>query len=137
MLLLKHPNIIFTNDILNGLSNNQINAIFKDDKDFMWFGTMAGLNRYDGYKFRIFKHNLRGSASINDDFITKIVKGPNRKIWISTRSGWNIFDPNTEKFEVDPEKFLTFISLPDASFNDIVKDSNNNFWFVYPAMDYK
>jgi len=119
-------------DIFNGLSNNQVNTVFKDDKGFMWFGTMAGLNRYDGYKFRVFKHELRDSTSINDDFITKIIQGPENKMWVNTRSGWNIFDPNTEKFETHPEKFLTSIGLPDASFNDIVKDNEHNYWFVYP-----
>ncbi len=119
-------------DIFSGLSNNQVNAIFKDDKGFMWFGTMAGLNRWDGYKFRIFKHELRDSTSINDDFITKIVQGPGNKMWVNTRSGWNIYDPNTEKFDVNPEKYLSSIGLPDASFTDIVKDNNHNFWFVYP-----
>jgi signal transduction histidine kinase/ligand-binding sensor domain-containing protein/DNA-binding response OmpR family regulator len=120
-------------DIFNGLSNNQVNAIFKDDKGFMWFGTMAGLNRWDGYKFRIFKHEMRDSTSINDDFITKIEQGPENKIWVDTRRGWNIFDPNTEKFDVRPEKLLASAGLPDGSFTDIVKDNNHNFWFAYPG----
>ena len=37
-------------DTKNGLSNSQVNYIFKDSKGFMWFGTASGLNRYDGYK---------------------------------------------------------------------------------------
>lgn len=65
-------NWIFSKDFLN----NQVNAIFKGSKGFIWFGTMAGLNRYDGYKFRVLKHDLRDSTSINDDFITKIAHGP-------------------------------------------------------------
>lgn len=44
-------------DINNGLSHNQVNSILKDSKGFMWFGTLSGLNRYDGYKFKIFKHS--------------------------------------------------------------------------------
>ena len=41
-----------TND---GLSNGTINSIFKDSRGFMWFCTDDGLNKYDGYKFTIYK----------------------------------------------------------------------------------
>ena len=36
-------------EVKDGLSNNQVNAIYKDSHGFMWFGTASGLNRYDGY----------------------------------------------------------------------------------------
>jgi ligand-binding sensor domain-containing protein len=39
-------------DISRGLSNNQVTGIFKDQKGFLWVGTMSGLNRYDGYQFK-------------------------------------------------------------------------------------
>lgn len=38
----------------DGLSNNHVNAVFRDSKGFMWFGTASGLNRYDGYSFKVF-----------------------------------------------------------------------------------
>jgi hypothetical protein len=28
----------------------------QDDQGFMWFGSQYGLNRYDGYSFKVFKH---------------------------------------------------------------------------------
>ena len=59
----------------------------------MWFGTMSGLNRYDGYKFRIFRHDLRDSTSLIDDYISRIMEGPDGKLWVETRNGLNIFDP--------------------------------------------
>ena len=39
----------------NGLSQSDVNAIFQDDKLFMWFGTHDGLNRFDVYNFTVFK----------------------------------------------------------------------------------
>ena len=81
-----------------GLSNNQVNTVFKDEKGFVWFGTMAGLNRYDGYSFKIFRHKAGDSTSINDDYVSHVMQGPNRKLWVYTPSGWNIFDPLSEKF---------------------------------------
>ena len=40
-------------DTYTGLSNNQVNTILKDADGFLWIGTMSGLNRYDGYSFKI------------------------------------------------------------------------------------
>src|SRR5450759_4468191 len=63
-------------DVRNGLSSNQVNSIIKDGKGFIWFGTMSGLNRYDGYNFKIFKHKIGDTTSINDDYISQIIQGP-------------------------------------------------------------
>jgi ligand-binding sensor domain-containing protein len=120
-------------DIENGLSHNQVNSILKDDIGFMWFGTMSGLNRYDGYKFKTFKHHQGDTTSINDDYIVRIVQGPFNKLWVLTRTGWNIYDPLTEKFNIHPERVLNSLNIPDDTFTDIVTDRRNNFWFVFPA----
>ena len=42
-------------EVKDGLSNNQVNAIYKDSNRFMWFGTASGLNRYDGYNIKIYR----------------------------------------------------------------------------------
>ena len=45
-----------------GLNSSQINCILKDSRGFVWFGTPAGLYRYDGYTFKSFQCNsLDGS----------------------------------------------------------------------------
>lgn len=119
-------------DVRNGLSHNQINAILKDEQGFMWFGTMSGLDRYDGYNFKIYRHGT-DTNSISDNYIAQIVQGPHQKLWVSTRSGWNMFDPVTEKFNRNALSYLKSLHLPDLSFTDIKKDSAGNFWFVYPG----
>jgi two-component system sensor histidine kinase ChiS len=40
----------------DGLSQNTVTAIIQDQKGFMWFATQEGLNRYDGYEFKIYGH---------------------------------------------------------------------------------
>src|SRR5579875_437319 len=80
-------------DINNGLSHNQVTCIAKDAKGFMWFGTLSGLNRYDGNKFKVFKHSSKDTSSINDDFIVNIYEGPDNKLWVETRNGFNVYDP--------------------------------------------
>src|SRR4051794_1308737 len=93
-------------DISNGLSHNQVNCIFKDSEGFMWFATASGLNRYDGYTFKVFKHDANNKNSISDDFINKIFEGPDKKLWILTRSGYCFYDPETEQFNSDMPPLL-------------------------------
>lgn len=124
-------------DIGQGLSHNQVNSIFRDSKGFLWFGTMSGLNRYDGYTFKVFKHDLRDSTSINDDNVTRIYEGPGKKLWVETSSGWNIFDPATERFDRRAAQHLAKLSLPAASITQIVKDRKGNYWFVLASGVFK
>ena len=51
-------------EIEDGLSNNHIYTIYRDDTGFVWFGTASGLNRFDGYNCRIFVNNPHDSTSL-------------------------------------------------------------------------
>lgn len=117
-------------DISRGLANNQVNSIYKDARGFMWFGTMAGLNRYDGNKFKIFKHNPRDSNSINDNFIVRILQGPNDQLWIETRAGFTIFDIATETFNSNISQALNKLSIPSTSITNLSIDKAGNAWFL-------
>ncbi len=73
-------------DIGQGLSNNQINTILRDSKGFMWFGTMSGLNRFDGYTFTVFRHNLpRLLHHWPMTSSSACTKGPDNTIWVENR----------------------------------------------------
>ncbi|MEO8416169.1 MAG: two-component regulator propeller domain-containing protein [Ginsengibacter sp.] len=117
-------------DISQGLSNNEVNCIFKDEKGFLWFGTRSGLNRFDGYRFKTFKHDLRDTTSINDEEIEQIFEGPNHKLWINTKSGLVIYDLLKEKFNRHPQTSLKALGVPDASLLDLKKDHQGNFWLL-------
>jgi signal transduction histidine kinase/ligand-binding sensor domain-containing protein/DNA-binding response OmpR family regulator len=117
-------------DIANGLSHNQVNTMLKDSKGFMWFGTLSGLNKYDGYKFKVYKHIEGDTTSLNDDFIVTIAEGPDNKLWIETRNGYNIYDPATERFSHDIGRYLKSINIPDKGITAVKKDKAGNFWFL-------
>ncbi|HTI58274.1 two-component regulator propeller domain-containing protein [Mucilaginibacter sp.] len=121
-------------DINNGLSHNQVNCIFKDSKGFMWFGTLSGLSRYDGYRFKVFKHSASDSSSLNDDYIINISEGPGGKLWVESRTSYNIYDPLTEKFSHNIGGYLRSISVPDARITAIKKDRQGNYWFLNATM---
>jgi len=121
-------------DINNGLSHNEITCILKDSKGFMWFGTLSGLNRYDGYKFKIFKHAVSDTTTLDDDYIVSITEGPGHKLWVETRNGFNIYDPSTEKFTHNISRYLRSIAIPDAHIASIKQDRSGNFWFLHLSL---
>lgn len=121
-------------DVRQGLSHNQVNTIFKDDKGFMWFGTLSGLNRFDGYDFKVFRNDLQDTTTLSDNYIAGIFELPGRKLWIVTRNGNNIYDPKTESFSRNDQRFLASLSLPSGNVTFISKDKKGNFWFVYQGL---
>ena len=96
----------------------------------MWFGTASGLNRYDGYIFKVFRHKENDSTSLNDDLIVKIQEGPHNKFWIDTRYSQSIFDPVSEKSMANTSAWCRQLLLPVARVTDIVKDKQGCFWFA-------
>lgn len=91
----------------NGLSQNTVQAIIQDKKGFMWFGTQDGLNRYDGYEFRVFRNNTSDNNSLSNNYVWDIFEDSGGTIWIATfGGGLNYYDPETErigKFSVDTD----------------------------------
>ena len=119
-------------DIKNGLSNNRILCIYKDADGFMWFGTTTGLNRYDGYEFKIFKHNAADLNSLAGNYVNNIYEGPDKKLWIYTNNGISIYNPATEKFSnsVAILSELTKYHVFSDHITAIKKDKQGNFWFL-------
>ncbi len=119
----------------NGLSHNQVNAILKSPEGFMWFGTVSGLNRYDGYSFKVYRKKPNDSTSLNDNFILSLFALPNGKMWVTTREGPCIYNAETEKFDADYNKYLQSLGLPAGLVNNIVKGNNGRYWFLYANLD--
>ncbi|MEJ2614797.1 MAG: two-component regulator propeller domain-containing protein, partial [Ignavibacteriaceae bacterium] len=68
----------------DGLSQSSVTCIFQDRQGFMWFGTQDGLNRYDGYNFKVFKNEPGDSTSISDNFIFSIYQDKNGILYFET-----------------------------------------------------
>jgi diguanylate cyclase (GGDEF)-like protein len=84
--------------IEQGLSENSVYAIFQDSKGFMWFGTEAGLNRFDGNNFVIYKPVEGHRDSLSNYFIYSICEDDEGYIWVGSDDGLNRFDPKQENF---------------------------------------
>ena len=82
-----------------GLSQNTVASIIQDNEGYMWFGTIDGLNKYDGYKFTVYQNNPNDSNSIADNWITSLCLAKDSTLWIGTLSrGLCKFDSQTGHF---------------------------------------
>jgi ligand-binding sensor domain-containing protein/signal transduction histidine kinase len=110
-----------------GLSEVRVSDIVQDDQGFIWFGTWNGLNRYDGYNFKVFKHDPERQESLSGVYIYSLFKDRAGTIWVGTDQSLDRFDRLTEKFS------HYHFDVPDSSglpttVNQISQDSSGMLW---------
>ena len=93
----------------NDLSQGVVNCILQDSRGFMWFGTQDGLNKYDGYNIKTFKHNPADSNSISNNFINTIYEDNNSTLWIGTAGG------GVNEYNLSTGKFKSHLHIPGDS----------------------
>lgn len=72
-----------------GLSNGTVQCIFQDSEGFMWFGTLDGLNKYDGYKITSYRNDPGDSTSISSNNIFALTEDKEHQLWVGTANGLN------------------------------------------------
>ena len=71
----------------DGLSHNNVWSVAQDARGFMWFGAVGGLNRYDGYSFKVYHHDPEDPDSLIDNAIRKLHIDRSGSLWIGTWAG--------------------------------------------------
>ncbi|MEI6950497.1 two-component regulator propeller domain-containing protein [Paraflavisolibacter sp. H34] len=99
-----------------GLSNNSVNTIFQDHNGFLWFGTYDGLNRYDGYQFRVFRNIIGDTTSLPSNNINSIAEDGDRNLWVGGHKGISIYTPSTARFA--PARFVLLNGQQVTALND-------------------
>jgi len=99
--------LISTDD---GLSQIRVSSIVQDNLGFMWFGTEYGLNRFDGYVFKVFTHEPSNPNSLSGVNIFYLFKDREGELWIGSEQALDRFDPKTETFIHYPVPFVKYIS---------------------------
>jgi ligand-binding sensor domain-containing protein len=110
-----------------GLSQITVACIFQDSKGFMWFGTLDGLNRFNGHSFEVFKYSPEDSSSISNNYINGITEDSKGLIWIATQNGLNSYDYKKNEFH----SFLKNQGNKGLSHNKascIYRDRNKKIW---------
>ncbi|MDO3626098.1 two-component regulator propeller domain-containing protein [Mucilaginibacter sp. BT774] len=113
----------------DGLSELNPNCLLQDSRGFIWIGTADGLNRYDGYDFKIFRNDAKDNASIGNNYVQDIIEDKEGNIWAATiGGGLNKFDRNTNRFHryLHNEKDKSSISSNFVS--KLALDKSGKIW---------
>ena len=120
-----------TLDSRNGLISSQINCVLKDQRGYMWFGTPAGLYRFDGYTFKNFQSNSQDGSSLPDSYIISIQEMLDGNLMIETSAGFCVYHPQTESFERDMKQLYSQMGI-EGKPNVVYFDRHKNFWASIP-----
>jgi len=106
----------------DGLSQTRVDQIVQDDRGFIWFGSQYGLNRFDGYEFKVFAHDPRNANSLSGVFVTALFKDRSGALWVGCNRFLDRFDPRTETF--------TPIGRFGGAVVHISQDRNDTLWLA-------
>lgn len=109
-----------------GLSNNRVRCTFQDKYGFLWVGTADGLNRFDGYQFRIFRNSPGDGGSLGDNHINSLLPAPGGGLLVATNTGLYRFNYATETFSP--------LVLSRYPVGHIATDHKGRTWYVANAL---
>ena len=109
--------------IEDGLSQSTVETIYQDSKGYIWIGTNDGLDRYNGYEFKHYKHDKYDKNSIANNYIVDIIEDKNGYIWVSTIGGLSRINP-------DKDEIKNYYSKEDSG-----NLSNSNLWQLLCTKD--
>jgi len=113
----------------DGLAENRVWDITQDRRGFLWFTSMDGINRYDGYEIKVYKHDPTDSNSPRSTLYRRVLEDSQGMLWFgSVDGGLSRFNPETEQwtnFWNDPRDPGSF---GGAAIWAIAEDQNGDLW---------
>jgi ligand-binding sensor domain-containing protein/signal transduction histidine kinase len=115
----------------HGLSQSNVTCILQDSRGFMWFGTRDGLNKYDGYRFTVYKSDPQDKNGLSNNTIEALAEDKEGNIWIATWGG------GLNKLDWSKGKFTHFkhdANDPNSISSDfirglsMIRDNEGNLW---------
>jgi signal transduction histidine kinase/ligand-binding sensor domain-containing protein/DNA-binding response OmpR family regulator len=113
----------------SGLSQASIFQIIQDKQGFIWVATEDGLNRFDGYQFKIYNVEKDNPKSLSSAYVFTLCEDQEEYIWVGTRGGGlNRYDPKKDEFL----RFQHNAQEPNSLINNTVlcllEDHSGNIW---------
>ena len=115
-------------NVADGLSQGTVYCSFQDSKGFLWFGTQFGLNRFDGYTYKVFLNDPSDSTSISSNQIFAIAEDSNGYLWIGTDEGLNRYNPDRNTFRHFLHSPTNNNTLSSNFITSLLLDNAGNLW---------
>lgn len=116
--------------INDGLSSNRIRCIYRDSKDYLWMGTDIGLDKYDSYQVKNYRHGNGQFGAISSDILICIFEDSGKKLWVGTHDGLNLYDRQKDIFRVFKNDPANDSSLNSNCITGIAEDREKNLWAI-------
>ncbi len=110
----------------DGLSQRSVMSILQDKKGYLWFGTRDGLNKFDGNKFIIYKHDTEDPKSLSNNNIHSIYEDKSGNLWVGTKNGLNKYNPKEDNFI----QYKQSDNIRDNIIWDIKEIDHNLIWIA-------
>ncbi len=111
----------------DGLSGNNVLSVCQDRYGFLWIATNDGLNRFDGYNFKVFKHEPGDTTSLPSNELNIVYLDRNGTLWVGSLAGLSRWDHNSGRFQ-NFEPIPSITGVDQQSVLWISEDSQGRFW---------
>jgi len=123
------PTLVFHHiSVDDGLSDNTVRAIIEDKKGFVWFGCEDGLNKFDGYEFKIYRNDNKNPYSITSRSIKYLYLDSKGRLWVLTSNGLNLYDAVKDCFYNYKNTTYTAFKELSSDIAGIIEDNKGNIW---------
>lgn len=115
-----------TYTIEEGLSQSQVSNIQQDQAGYIWIATQDGLNKFDGYKFKVLKNEANNENSLPNNYIHFLLPDAHDKLWFGTNRGIGKLDPSTG--DITKINRTEYPDLRGYIFTHLAFDRNGILW---------
>lgn len=119
-----------------GLSQTAVNCVIQDSYGFLWIGTQDGLNRYDGYEFKVFRNQPLDTNSLANSYVVSLCEDSKGNIWAGTRDGLSCYIRNRGIFKNYYHNPKDISTLSSSMIYYVYEDKKGFLWVKTPeSMD--
>jgi len=112
----------------DGLSNNSVKTILRDSYGLLWIGTEAGLNRYDGYGFKVYTMRFGVPKTLITNDIMDLQEDGLGNIWVSFGYTYMVYDRDKDCFDPDFKQLLLGLGMQSEGDSKVFVDKKRNLW---------
>lgn len=114
----------------DGLSNSNVKSLLKDSHGFLWIGTESGLNRYDGYGFKVYAVKSGLPATVINDDISFLQEDGLGNMWVVAGGSYIIYKRDKDRFISNVKQYLKTLGINAGKKYYIHTDRKKNLWVL-------